>query len=308
MENEHTNYFPNNCQYTISSTNNQTNDFFSQNQCKIYEMDSGYDKDKQAILPGHSNNLVSIPPTNKPHIEKLDRDLDMIDISDSENEDVNFNKAEIKKEEYDNYVNKINNYYIEDDDEINGYIPSKNEMMDIEEEPQKQVLNEKSYLKEVGGIFSIADGNILIQGVNNNEIINLNTCVFSKNKECVGFICDIIGNIDEPYYLLKVFKDVKEVLNINDSIYFDVNTGCLLNKEAILRQNIQGTDASNVFDEEIGNEKQEFSDDEKEQEHKQNLKKQKKGKTTVFPNNNKNYKEEETANSMNPFLFASNQN
>lgn len=115
-----------------------------------------------------------------------------------------------------------------------------------------------------------------------NEILDLDNFVCNENRELIGYIDEVVGPINEPYYTVVFYpshKDnlEKEELNIetlykNKTVYFVEKTKKLVFWNNILNQ--KGCDASNMFDEEVcGKEDEEFSDDEQERAYKKVLKK-----------------------------------
>lgn len=305
MINELSNNDSNKCQYTISNNSYQNSVLPNESKCQIYEMDTQQNKNEQTLLPGYITSTVSNYENNQ-LFAKLENDLNLIEISDSEDD---INNEPLNEEQYLKSMDKINDFY-EEEQESNSYFGTKNEQLKIEC-PKPHRLNEKSKVEKLGIVSSIVDGCILIEG-RANIIINLDATVFNKNCDSIGFIFDIIGNIDFPYYVVKSFDNEKDTVPLEkvleaEEVFVDINFSATVNKTTLL--NNKGTDASNAFDEEINENDLEFSDDEEERNYK-NSKKTKKFKEDNNNSKNINLSPSTTTtsgnvpvNNLDPFSF-----
>lgn len=312
MENEHTN----NSQYTTSNFNNKSNIFSNEIECEVSKMDSRSNEIQQNLLLGHNSTILPIYQIDQissgivdnnanKHLSIEDR-LDNIVLSDSDLEE---NKEKILSDPIndEDYMNKnieINKFY-EEDDEIGSYIPSKNELETIN--PEFKVLGEKYNLLSLGKIMCVVEGNIMVEFDQNlKDIVDLDTTVYNINKKIVGFVFDVIGNIDSPIYDIHPYNldllkqqgklndfDLDKFINIEnicvgEDLYFDsINSG-KVDKNNLLIQHQKATDASNAYDEEKSSE--EFSDDEKEIEYRQKKKQANKSKNVDMKPENKDKK------------------
>lgn len=285
MENELSNNITNIGEHSTSNNNCQTNIHTQQDQCEIPTLDFGLNQNQQTLLSGHSTNIIS-DHTYDDAFNRIENQLDQIDISDSEDEEIKEinRQAKLTDLEYDEQMKKVSALYDEDGVEVGHYVPTKNEMTEFTDFPQPAILNQNSKLEKLGKVVSVVENNILIEkNPNLNLILNLDTTIYSKDCEVVGFIFDVIGNIDLPYYLVMPysskndensnnelkFKNISKIMEEED-MYFDINVDNVVNKNKLINQ--KGTDASNAFDEEIGNNDKEFSDDEEEREYKKSKK------------------------------------
>jgi len=69
----------------------------------------------------------------------------------------------------------------------------------------------------VGEIASIMDLNMVVNAKDNLVILDLDTLLFTEDKDILGRIEDVFGNINDPHYLLLLdgyLKDKIEKLEI----------------------------------------------------------------------------------------------
>ena len=206
------------------------------------------------------------------HIEQM---LDDVNFSDEEN-----NKMNLDEKTYLEEFKKIKKLYenpLEEDDTgtMNTYTGTKNEIIDSErkELPIPYEINENDLFTLCGIILNIVEGKILMKPQNNNsenKIINLDNIIFNKNKKPIGFIDDVMGQIDNPIYIIRIYPnliDEKFKFNINEELYFCINRAQIINYDEIKNKH-KGCDASNAFDEEVSSDDMDYSDDNEEIEAK----------------------------------------
>ena len=201
--------------------------------------------------------------------------LDDVNFSDEEN-----NKMNLDEKTYLEEFKKIKKLYenpLEEDDTgtMNTYTGTKNEIIDSErkELPIPYEINENDLFTLCGIILNIVEGKILMKPQNNNsenKIINLDNIIFNKNKKPIGFIDDVMGQIDNPIYIIRIYPnliDEKFKFNINEELYFCINRAQIINYDEIKNKH-KGCDASNAFDEEVSSDDMDYSDDNEEIEAK----------------------------------------
>lgn len=176
----------------------------------------------------------------------------------------------------------------EDDEEEpspQGPIKSKNE---IEEEPVPEVpagfeINEKTAIEEIGVVKSAFDFNIIVHALGSAErrVLKEGSILCLGDRTILGPLCEVFGPLQRPFYRVSFpkekadyFDQIKE--RVSEKVYYVSPAAHWLDTFEIKK--IRGTDASNGFDEELPEEEQEFSDDEKEAEYKRMKKQSKKRK------------------------------
>jgi rRNA processing protein Gar1 len=63
-------------------------------------------------------------------------------------------------------------------------------------------------LLEAGIIYDIIDNKTMIKANSMIGTLDLDNILFTINKIPFGYIDDVIGKIDEPYYILKNFLNI----------------------------------------------------------------------------------------------------
>jgi rRNA processing protein Gar1 len=268
-------------QHSNSNHCSQTLSVPIQKEPFLCPLDSQTVSTQQAIPHGLSANLLLSSQTANP-LSILEQKLEGVFISDSEDENID-------EQQYQKEHALIQKCYQDEDGDIN-YIPTKNEKLEYEI-PTVTHLTADSKVQVLGSVFSIVDDVIVIKKHFGAHIVNLDTTVFKDDSRPLGFILDIIGNIDDPYFVVKVFpnpSDTKQTdisvckVEVGSEVYYDSANVSYINTHEIIK-NSKKTDASNLYDEEADSE--EYSDDDKEIQMKKS-KKNKTNKTNSIPNNN----------------------
>ena len=112
---------------------------------------------------------------------------------------------------------------------------------------------------------------IIVQAFNTNNPFNEGSVLCNKGGEILGKINEVFGPVTSPFYTVRVDNRKTDVKTFYHTFQPKTEIYCIWKLSsfvtpALLMQ--RGTDASNMYDEEI-TEEQEFSDDEKELEAKQ---------------------------------------
>ena len=233
-------------------------------------------------------------------IELLDKMLDDIVFSDSEEEeqkDKNKPGFILDENNYNKEMKKINKLYEQnqeegvDDGTMNKYTGTRHEIINEKERkdypiPFEVSINDK--FEECGIVKNIINNEILMTCINNNvlKVLNLDNIIFLPNKQFIGFIDDVIGQINDPIYAIKIYPNlieekICEKINPGDKLFFCSNRANVINAIE-LKNKSKGCDASNAFDEEVSEGEKDYSDDEEEVKakiRKKNNKKNKKKKT-----------------------------
>ena len=235
-------------------------------------------------------------------IELLDKMMDDISFSDSEDDESDNNKQKfiLDEKNYKNEMSKINKLYEQnqeegiDDGTMNKYTGTRHEIINEKERkdypiPFEVTINDN--FEECGIIKNIIDNEILMTGINNNvlKVLNLDNIIFLQDKTCLGFIDDVIGKIDDPIYAIKIYPNlieekISEKLNPGDKLYFCSNRAKIINAIE-LKKKSKGCDASNAFDEEVSEGEKDYSDDEEEVQAKIRKKNNKKNKRKKIEEN-----------------------
>lgn len=134
-------------------------------------------------------------------------------------------------------------------------------------------LNPTDVLVPIGIINSTMSNKCLVTANESIGILDLDNVIYTEKKVCLGFIEDVLGPIDKPFYSIFYYPKAggDEVIEKGQTLYCPLK-GIKLVAVATLRES-KGCDASNVFDEEVSKNEIEFSDDEEERKAKRHKRK-----------------------------------
>ncbi|OVA13912.1 H/ACA ribonucleoprotein complex [Macleaya cordata] len=159
----------------------------------------------------------------------------------------------------------------EDDDGITvkGPIKSKNEVQVLPPVPEVDVTLEPHHQTlPVGVILSIMDAKVIVEGLEKHSPLNEGSILWiTETRSVLGLVDEIFGPVKNPYYVVRYNseKEVPSGIHEGTPISFVAEfADHVLNDKNIYKK---GYDASGENDEELSDEA-EFSDDEKEAEHK----------------------------------------
>ncbi|KAJ6789369.1 hypothetical protein PWT90_00922 [Aphanocladium album] len=159
---------------------------------------------------------------------------------------------------------------------------TKNEVAEEAAIPRPDVtITADMKLEELGAVEHIVDTIALVTGVTPGEyqVLDSGSVLCTAERVVVGAVAETIGKVTRPMYTVR-FNSADEIaqlgLTVGTTLYYTPAHATFVFTEPL--RNVKGSDASNLYDEEAGDEEMEFSDDEKEAEHKRALKQKKKDK------------------------------
>ena len=274
------------------------------------ENNNKMNKTEENTLQFNEDVVMQDSESNKKKMDILDKMMDEITFSDSEDDDKKDKQPFVLDEKnYTEEMTKINKLYEQnieegvDEGTMNKYTGTRHEIINEKERkdypiPFDVTLEDK--FEECGIVKNIIENEILMIAINNNvlKVLNLDNIIFLSDKKSIGFIDDVIGQIDNPVYAIKLYpsiidEKIVEKINPGDKLFFCSNRANVINAIE-LKNKSKGCDASNAFDEEVGEDEKDYSDDEEEVQAKirrKNNKKNKKKKieeNTINMNNNDN--------------------
>jgi rRNA processing protein Gar1 len=230
----------------------------------ILSMANDSSQDKQIIHPGFSTDNLPIHESVQMDNQKdIIVEFDRCRVNtDKLLDDVEFSDEEEKMEEYNEESKKICDLY-EEDNTLNKYTGTKNEKEEPKEIPEIYILKEGDNLHNAGVIDDIVEDKALVKVHTMMGILDLDNLLFNANGICFGYIDDVIGKVDSPYYVVRFFPTVdKTLFNKDEVIFFVEKNAKIVHTDKLNRK---GCDASNAFDEEVPDDEMEWSDDEEEQ-------------------------------------------
>ena len=159
-----------------------------------------------------------------------------------------------------------------------GQLRTKNEIAEeIIPKPDVTITPEMR-IEELGQVETIVENIILIKAKISGEYkaLESGSVLCLADRGVIGVISETLGRVQQPLYTVRFTNgaDIIEAgLLIGTKIFFSVQHATFALTQAL--KAYKGSDASNLHDEEVGDEEVEFSDDEAEAEHKRRLKQKK---------------------------------
>lgn len=263
MKDEHRIHFTNNNQDTIGDNNHTNGVEISTMEHNILQMDLQKNKEGEDNV---NRYFVHNVPNNQTSIENI-----QYNNINSQLEDVEFSDEEETGilNEYMKETEKVTKMYGDEEEELPAkYMPSKHEILERSEIPQPFEINENDQVAIIGNVDSIQFNQALVRANINEGILDLDNIAFNSNHIALGFIDDVIGNVEDPIYLVRFFPNIKaeELIREGEELFYVKTKAKQIIKAELLRK--KGCDASNAFDEEVHENEMEFSDDEEETVHR----------------------------------------
>ena len=265
------------------------------------ENNNKMNKTEENTLQSNEDVVMQDSESNKKKMDILDKMMDEITFSDSEDDDKKDKQPFVLDEKnYTEEMTKINKLYEQnieegvDEGTMNKYTGTRHEIINEKERkdypiPFDVTLEDK--FEECGIVKNIIENEILMIAINNNvlKVLNLDNIIFLSDKKSIGFIDDVIGQIDNPVYAIKLYpsiidEKIVEKINPGDKLFFCSNRANVINAIE-LKNKSKGCDASNAFDEEVGEDEKDYSDDEEEVQAKIRRKNNKKNKKKKIEEN-----------------------
>ncbi|XP_070543964.1 H/ACA ribonucleoprotein complex non-core subunit NAF1-like isoform X2 [Ptychodera flava] len=133
-------------------------------------------------------------------------------------------------------------------------------------------LPDEIQLSEVGSVTSIIGQLVVIQAKTDNPALDLETTLFTENRECFGKIFEVFGPVLSPLYAVR-FNSTNHIkskgIELQDKIYYARDNEEYTSYVFLAQlQRMKGSDASWKNDEEPPQEFLDYSDDEREKEAK----------------------------------------
>lgn len=176
----------------------------------------------------------------------------------------------------------------EDEDSNEGPVKSVHEITDEKAPslPDNYEISPNAPIEEIGEVTGLVENTMIIKARTSGEfrILQEKSVFCFEDRTVIGPLFEIFGRVQQPVYSVK-FNSEEQFLKFKDSkgktVYYVVPDSQFLYTDSI--KHIKGTDASNCHDEELPEEEQEYSDDEKELAAKLAKKKKKNKKNKDKP-------------------------
>ena len=156
-----------------------------------------------------------------------------------------------------------------------GQLRTKNEIPEEIIPKPDVIVTPDMRIEELGHAEAIVENSILIKAKISGEykVLDSGSVLCLEDRSVIGVVSETLGQVQQPYYSVRFTKttDITEAgLSIGTKIFYSEHHTTYVFTQAL--KSFKGSDASNLHDEEVGDEEVEFSDDEAEAEHKRQLK------------------------------------
>jgi H/ACA ribonucleoprotein complex non-core subunit NAF1 len=156
-----------------------------------------------------------------------------------------------------------------------GQLRTKNEVPE-EVIPKPDVtITPEMPIQELGAVEAIVEGILLIKAKISGEykVLESGSVLCLADRSVIGVVAETLGRVQQPLYSVR-FTNVGEIteagLELGTKVFYSEQHSTYVFTQSL--KAFKGSDASNMHDEEVGDEEIEFSDDEAELEHKRKLK------------------------------------
>jgi H/ACA ribonucleoprotein complex non-core subunit NAF1 len=156
-----------------------------------------------------------------------------------------------------------------------GQLRTKNEVPEeVIPKPDVTITSDMK-LTELGSVETIVDNILLIKAKTSGEyrVLETGSVLCLEDRSVIGAVAETLGRVQQPLYSV-LFTNAGEItgagLALGTKVFYSEQ-----HSTYVFTQNLKaykGSDASNLHDEEVGDEEMEFSDDEAEAEHKRRVK------------------------------------
>ncbi|BGP46594.1 hypothetical protein JCM10450v2_002441 [Rhodotorula kratochvilovae] len=176
-----------------------------------------------------------------------------------------------------------------DDDEDSGVASSKTapktEHEVIEPDvapPPVEKLDEGAQLAKFGKVESVIETVVVVKADTGGDwrVLDEGTVVCWEDRTVIGTIFETFGSVQQPFYSIRFPASSPPdptVFTQSRAVFYSPNLASFVFTRDL--RNMKGSDASNIWDEEVGANEVEFSDDEEEAEYKRRLKADRRART-----------------------------
>lgn len=162
-----------------------------------------------------------------------------------------------------------------------GPLRTQNEKPDEDVPKPEVIVTVDMKIEELGMVEGTVENLILIKAKISGEyqVLEQGSVLCLENRSVIGVIAETLGRVQQPYYSVR-FTNAAAISDaglVKDTkIYYVEQHSTTVFTQPL--KAFKGSDASNLHDEEIGDDELEFSDDEAEAEHKRSVKLQRQQK------------------------------
>ncbi|GEM07051.1 snoRNP assembly factor Naf1 [Rhodotorula toruloides] len=141
--------------------------------------------------------------------------------------------------------------------------------------PTVQKLDENVELAKFGKVESVIENVVVVKADTGGDwrVLDEGTVVCWEDRTVVGTIFETFGSVQQPFYSIRFPSSAppdRSIFTISRPVFYSPNLASFVFTRDL--RHIKGSDASNIWDEEVAAHEIEFSDDEEEAEHRKRIK------------------------------------
>jgi H/ACA ribonucleoprotein complex non-core subunit NAF1 len=162
-----------------------------------------------------------------------------------------------------------------------GQLRTKNEIPEVVIPKPDVTITEAMPIEELGNVEAIVENIVLVKGKTTGEyrVLESGSVLCLADRSVIGVVSEPLGRVQQPLYSV-LFTNATEIaeakLEVGTTVFYSEQHSTYVFTQAL--KAYKGSDASNLHDEEVGDDEMEFSDDEAEAEHKRRVKQAKRGR------------------------------
>ena len=158
-----------------------------------------------------------------------------------------------------------------------GPLRTLNEKTDEEVQKPNVVITPDMKIEELGNVENLVENIVLIKAKTSGEyqVLETGSVLCLEDRTVIGVVAETLGRVQQPLYSMR-FTNATAISEAGIArgtriFYVEQHSTYVFTQPL---KAFKGSDASNLHDEEVGDDELEFSDDEAEAEHKRRLKMQ----------------------------------
>ena len=154
-------------------------------------------------------------------------------------------------------------------------VKTQNERPEQIVEKPALIVTEEMEIEELGAVENLIDNTVLIKAKVSGEfqVLEAGSLLCLRDRSVIGVVAETLGRVHQPLYSI-LFTNSASIaeagIEKGSKIFYVVLHSTFVFTQSI--KNLRGSDASNIHDEEVGDDEMEFSDDEAEAAYKRNQK------------------------------------
>ncbi|KAI9784673.1 MAG: hypothetical protein M1816_000789 [Peltula sp. TS41687] len=159
--------------------------------------------------------------------------------------------------------------------EVAAQIKTKNETTEEKVERPNVIITVDMTIEHLGTVEFVVENLVVIKADVSGEyqVLESGSVLCLADRTVIGAVAETLGRVQQPYYSVR-FNSKEEISQAGVTVGAKIFYVPQYSSRALTQtlKAVKGSDASNLHDEEVGEDEQEFSNDEAEAEHKRKIK------------------------------------